>query len=463
MFAEKVLLVVEDDLGLQKQLKWSLKNDYQVLFASNRNEAQQVFQEYQPAVVLHDLGLPPDEQGVTEGKASISSILRSKPTCKVIVMTGRGDETDAIDLIGSGAHDFFTKPVDMATLRLIIERAFFVSDLESRAIKPSDKKDSDKFLLPGLIGQSGIMQQIARQIEKIAKTNATTFIQGESGTGKELVARAIHSLSNRKDQPFIAINCAAIPESLLESELFGYEKGAFTGAQKTTMGKIEQANSGTLFLDEIGDMVYDLQSKILRFLQERTIQRVGGKKDIPVDVRIVSATHQDLRNMIENNQFRQDLYFRINEIEVKLPPLSERGDDILLIARELLEKFSKVHDKTGMSFTDDALTTIKNSTWEGNIRQLSNQINKAVILSDGFYIGAEDLGLNDRISSSGQRLSNNTVTHIPTLKQAKEDMELDLVIKSLNVTDKNVAETAKQLGISRQRVYELIRKHQIEM
>lgn len=459
------LMIVEDDLGLQKQLKWALKSDYSILFADNKIEAMTLFKSHAPRVVVHDLGLPPDSKGVSEGRESIESILHHSPEAKIIVMTGKGDQRDAIDMVGLGAHDFLSKPVELKTLKLIIERAMFLSKLDNKFLairEESSIEIDDDFVLPGVVGQSEVMRSVASRVKKVSKTSATIFIQGESGTGKELIARAIHSLSPRKEEPFIAINCAAIPESLLESELFGYEKGAFTGANKRTTGKIEQANAGTLFLDEIGDMAYDLQSKILRFLQERTIQRVGGSKDVSVDVRIVSATHQNLQYMIEEKQFRQDLYYRINEIEIQLPPLKARGGDIVLIARYLLEKFSRAHGKFDIEFSNDALNGIEKAEWKGNIRQLSNQINKSVILCDSNLISVEDVELGEisgEISSQFER--DISLDNIPTLKSAKENIEFELVVKAMAANDNNVNSTAQLLGVTRQRVYELLKKHKI--
>ena len=459
MTDKQCVLIVEDDPGLQKQLKWALKADFDLVFADDREQALEQFDRRQPAVVVHDLGLPPDERGVSEGFASIQAMLQKSPRTRIIIMTGKGDRQDAIELIGLGAHDFLTKPVDIDQLRLIVERAGFVSELRQAGeqLAANPQNDEELFLLPGIIGRSAVMRKVAEMVRKVAPTLASTFIQGPSGSGKELVARAIHELSDRADGPFVAINCAAIPESLLESELFGHEKGAFTGADRQVIGRIEQANGGTLFLDEIGDMAYELQAKILRFLQERTIQRVGGKKDIPVDVRVVSATHQKLDELIGEGRFREDLYYRINEFELRLPPLSERENDVELIAKHLLERFSESHNKPSMRLTEDALLAIRRNEWQGNIRQLSNVINKAVILSSGEWISAEDLGLE----THADEFNDITLNNIPTLKQAKEETELRLIMKAMRANDNNVKEVASQLGISRQRVYELLRKHDI--
>ncbi len=451
------VLIVEDDPGLQKQLKWALKADFDLVFAADREQALQQFERHRPAVVVHDLGLPPDERGVSEGFASVQSMLQKSPQTRIVIMTGKGDRQDAIELIGLGAHDFLAKPVDIDQLKLIVERAGFISELQREGRESESPEQQDLFLLPGIIGRSAVMKKVAEMVRKVAPTQASTFIHGPSGSGKELIARAIHQLSDRAEGPFVAINCAAIPESLLESELFGHEKGAFTGADRQVIGRIEQADGGTLFLDEIGDMAYELQAKILRFLQERVIQRVGGKKEIAVDVRVVSATHQNLNRMIAEGGFREDLYYRINEFELSLPPLSERENDVELIARHLLDRFAESHQKPRMRFTEDALLAIRRNEWQGNIRQLSNVINKAVILSSGDWVSAEDLGLDQR----SEDFDDITLNNIPTLKQAKEETELRLIMKAMRANDNNVKEVAAQLGISRQRVYELLRKHEI--
>ena len=452
------LLIVEDDPGLQKQLKWALKANYDLFFAANREQAYKLFVTHRPSIVLHDLGLPPDENGVLEGKSSINSMLNFNPNTKIIVMTGKGSYDDAVDLIRIGAHDFFNKPVELESLKLVVERAEFLGELEAEGKKLDSTSEYTDMLLPGIVGQSEAMHSIARLVNKVAKTPASVFIKGESGTGKELVARAIHQLSDRCGEPFVAINCAAIPENLLESELFGYEKGAFTGATTRNIGKIESAINGTLFLDEIGDMAFDLQSKILRFLQEKTIQRLGGNKEIVVNVRIISATHQNLIQMIEDKLFRTDLYYRINEIEINIPPLADRQQDIPLIADYLLEQYVKSQGKSKMAFTDEALAVMQSCRWEGNIRQLSSAINKAVILSEQSLITPEDMDLPEKPLSSNIDASESMMT----LKDAKNMLEKDLVLRAMNTNNANIQLSAQSLGVSRQRIYEILRKNNID-
>ena len=452
------LLIVEDDPGLLKQLKWALRANYELFFATDRLEAYKLFVEHKPSVVLHDLGLPPDESGVIEGKTSINAMLNYNPDTKIIVMTGKGDIGDAVDMIRSGAHDYFNKPVDLQSLKLVIERAWFLSKLEfeTRGAKQNDVLT--EMLLPGVVGQSEAMQSIARLVKKVAKTSASVFINGESGTGKELIAQSIHKLSDRSHGPFAAINCAAIPENLLESELFGYEKGAFTGATARTIGKIESAAGGTLFLDEIGDMAYGPQSKILRFLQEKIIQRLGGREEIAVDARIISATHQDITQMIEEKAFRHDLFYRINEIEIKIPALVDRQDDIPLLANFFFRHYSKSHGKESMSFSDEALNAMSNFRWEGNVRQLSNIINKAIIISDQSQIGCDNLDLP---LPAKKNFSNESHDVSMTLKDAKKELEKALVLKALKSNNSNVQSTANMLGVSRQRIYEIMKKNKI--
>ncbi len=452
------LLIVEDDIGLQKQLKWALKGSYQLIFANDREQAHQLFIEHEPGIVLHDLGLPPDVSGVDEGITSVNAMLNLNSGVKIIVMTGKGEHENAVELIRIGAHDFFSKPVKLETLQLVIERAAYLNRLEVEAKKQSPMDIQADMILPGIVGQDENMRSIATLVNKVAVTDATVCIQGESGTGKELIAQAIHNLSRRSCESFITINCAAIPEQLLESELFGYEKGAFTGAGNRNIGKIEAAAKGTLFLDEIGDMAYELQGKILRFLQEKTIQRLGGIKDITLDVRVISATHQDLQSLIKQKLFRTDLFYRINEIGISIPTLVERKDDIPLIANYLLQQYSRSQGKDGMSFSEDALLVMKSCRWEGNIRQLSGTINKAVILSENSIITTDDLGLGDLSGNPELNAAEQTMT----LKDAKNLLEKDLVQRALDMNDSNVQQAANSLGVTRQRIYEILRKNNLE-
>ena len=374
------LLIVEDDPGIQSQLRWCFE-DYDVIAATDRQSAINELRRHEPSVVLQDLGLPPDDGGVSEGFATLREILQLAPFTKVIVVTGHGDQSNALRAVGLGAYDFYQKPVDVDTLQLIVQRAYQIHTLEAENRRLGDALGASP--LDGVIVACDAMMKVCRTVEKVAPTNATTLLQGESGTGKEVLARAIHQLSSRAEKPFVAINCAAIPENLLESELFGFEKGAFTGAVKQTPGKIEVASGGTLFLDEIGDMPLPLQAKLLRFLQERTVERVGGRTEIPVDVRVVCATNKNLKQAMSTNMFRDDLYYRIAEITIEIPPLREREGGRLLLAQFLLNKFAKQQGRSIKGFTDDAHDALEAYAWPGNVREMENKIKSAVIMADG--------------------------------------------------------------------------------
>src|SRR6185312_5147952 len=382
---QRCLMIVEDDTGLRSQLRWSFE-DYDVVMAGDRKSALELLHRHQPSVVLQDLGLPPDANGTTEGFATIADILQEAPYTKVIVATGNGDRDNAVKAIGSGAYDFCSKPLDLEVLRLIVGRAFRVHELEAENRKLRSQSSS---ALEGIIGNSEAMLHACRMAEKVGPTNATVLLLGETGTGKELFARALHRLSPRRDGPFVAINCAAIPETLLEAELFGYEKGAYTGAHKQTKGKIELAGGGTLLLDEIGDMPVALQAKLLRFLEERSVERIGGREPIPVDVRIICATHQDLHMLIRDGRFRQDLFYRISEVNIVLPALRDRAGDTVLLAQHFLEQAASRHKRAVRGFTAKALKAIAAHPWRGNVRELENVINNAVIMAEGKQIGPE--------------------------------------------------------------------------
>lgn len=442
--------MVEDDTGLQKQLKWGFE-DYQVVLAGNREEAITALRRYMPPVVTLDLGLPPDPANASEGLKTLEEILRLAPTTKVIVVTGNDDRENAIQSVALGAYDFYQKPVDLEILKLIIDRAFQLDLLEKEKNKLQiDKKEP----LAGIIASCDKMQKLSRIVEKIAPTQVTALLLGESGTGKEVFARAIHRLSERADKPFIAVNCAAIPENLLESELFGYEKGAFTGAVKQTKGKIEYADGGTFFLDEIGDLPFSLQAKLLRFIQERTIERLGGRSAIPVDVRIICATHQDIKKQIAENIFREDLYYRISEMTLKIPPLREREGDSMLIAKSLLKRFSEENRKKISGFTEEAARAIESFHWPGNVRQMENKIKRAVIMCETATITLEDLDLS--IGESDRRLPFN-------LKQVREEAETAAIKRSLVHCDNNISNAAKLLGVTRPTLYSLMNKYNIEV
>ena len=445
------LLIVEDDPGLQKQLRWCF-DEYEVHMAENRQAALVALRRFEPPVVLQDLGLPPDPEGVSEGFATLLEILRLAPHTKVIVVTGQLDKENAVKSVGLGAYDFYQKPVDVDVLKLLVQRAFQMHDLEeqNRALS----RVQAAMPLAGVIATSDAMMRVCRIVEKVAPTQATTLLLGESGTGKELLARAVHALSPRRDKAFVAINCAAIPETLLESELFGYERGAFTGAVKQTHGKFEMADGGTLFLDEIGDMPLQLQAKLLRFLQDRVVERIGGRERIPVDVRIVCATNQDLRTMIGNGQFREDLYYRISEVSVQIPPLRERLGDAVVIAQAIMDRRAREHSRPIRGFTPDAMKAIQSYPWPGNIRELENRINGAVIMTEGKYVGVEDLGLPAASSDSGAGEYLN-------LRSARQRAETEAIRQALAVSGGNVSRAAEILGITRPTLYDLLEKNEI--
>jgi two-component system NtrC family response regulator len=445
----KVLLIVEDDPGLQKQLKWAFEC-YQVVIAGNRNEAITALRRYMPSVVTLDLGLPPDSANASEGIKTLQGILELAPATKVIIVTGNDERENAIEAIAMGAYDFYQKPIDTDVLNLIIERAFQLSELEKEHLTLKRQQSEP---LAGIIASCKKMQELSRKVEKIAATNVTTLLQGESGTGKEVLAKAIHGLSDRRDKAFIAVNCAAIPENLLESELFGYEKGAFTGASQQTKGKIEYANNGTFFLDEIGDLPFSLQSKLLRFLQERTIERIGGRQEIPVNVRIICATHQNLQALINEGKFRLDLYYRISEITIHIPPLRERDGDAIAIATVLLRRFCELNNKKIKGFSKEAVTAIENYSWPGNIRELENKIKRAVIMTDDTNITFDDMELNDNIDVS-----------MPfNLKEVRESAETLAIRRALTHSNNNISSTARLLGITRPTLYMLFEKYGVHV
>ena len=438
------LLIVEDDVGIQKQLKWSF-DDLEVVIAGDREAALVAVRRYEPAVVTLDLGLPPDADGASEGLATLEQILALAPKTKVIVVSGNQDRANAVQAVAAGAYDFYHKPIELEILRLIVNRAMHLHQLE---IENHRLQLPQGGALSGVITGSASMQKICRTIEKVAPVDATALLLGDSGTGKELLARALHDLSPRAKERFVAINCAAIPENLLESELFGYEKGAFTGAAKQTKGKIEYANQGTLFLDEVGDLPFSLQAKLLRFLQERVVERLGGRNEIPVDVRVVCATHQDLRRRIEDGRFREDLLYRISEITINIPALKERDGDNILLAHVFLERFSKQYKKTTKSFAPDAIAAIKAHAWPGNVREVENCVKRAVIMSDEARIGAVDLGLPPGSAESS----------LLNLRQAREIAEREAVGRALARVSGNVARAAELLGISRPTLYDLMNR-----
>lgn len=444
---QATVLVVEDDPGLQSQLRWSL-DGFNVILASNRDSALFEIEKHKPAVVTLDLGLPPDANGASEGLATLEKILELAPETKVIVVSGNDDRENAVRAVGMGAYDFYQKPIDSEILHLIVERAFHVHQLESENRRLQVQQVASP--LAGMIAGSPQMLKVCRTVEKVAPTNVTTLLLGESGTGKELIARALHDLSARAKESFVAINCAAIPDTLLESELFGYEKGAFTGAAKQTRGKIEYADGGSLFLDEVGDLPMTLQVKLLRFLQERVIERLGGRQEIPVDVRVVCATHQDLPALVKEGNFREDLYYRISEVSIRIPPLRERDGDTLLLARTFLDKFSEEHRRNLRGFTPDAISAIESYGWPGNVRELENKVKRAVIMAEGNRVTAEELELND---------ANSEVALNLNLREVRESAERNAVQRAMSLFNGNVSQAAEVLGVSRPTFYDLMNKY----
>jgi len=440
------LLIVEDDPGLQSQLRWCF-DDYQVTISGDRTDAIDQFQRYQPGVVLLDFGLPPDPGGVSEGLATLEQILALEPTTKIIIVTGDNDRANAVKAIGLGAYDFYQKPVDPEMLLLVVDRAYRVNTLEQENRQLLSVRQT--MPLEGIIGASPQLLKVCQTIEKIAPSDITTLLLGASGTGKELFAQALHALSPRMNEKIVAINCAAIPDNLLESELFGYEKGAFTSAAKQTPGKIELADGGTLFLDEIGDLPFELQAKLLRFLQERVIERVGGRTEIPVDVRIICATHQNLAEHIGEGTFREDLYYRISEIVIDIPPLKDREDDAVILAKAFLDKFNREYSKAIRGFDKHALNAIERYDWPGNVREIESKLKRAVIMAEGTQITLEDLQLEQPCDEA-----------LPlNLKLARESAERKAVQRALSHTGNNVTETAKALGITRPTLYNLFEKY----
>jgi two-component system NtrC family response regulator len=439
------LLVVEDDPGLQDQLRWCFDR-YEVVVAGDRTAALEQLRKHQPPVVTLDLGLPPDADGITEGLATLEEIISQRPDTKVIVVTGQNDRENAVRAVGSGAYDFYHKPIDAEILGLIVNRAYRLRELELENSALMQQKTDHS--VGGVVACSPEMVRVCRTVEKVAPSTASILLLGDSGTGKELCARSLHDLSPRASGRFIAINCAAIPENLLESELFGHEKGAFTGAVKQTPGKIEYASGGTLFLDEVGDLPMSLQAKLLRFLQERVVERVGGREEIPVDVRVVCATHQDLQEKIKSGTFREDLYYRISEIAVQIPPLRERGGDILLLARMYLEHFNREQGRNLRSFSKEALSAMEAYSWPGNVRELKNRIKRAVIMAEGKQIVARDLELEE-VALDEKSLD---------LRHVREQAERQAILRALSHSAGKVSAAADMLGISRPTMYDMIRK-----
>lgn len=449
--AEKkpVLLIVEDDEGLQRQLRWAYE-DYEVQVAGDRDSAIALLRQYEPAVVTLDLGLPPDPDGTSEGFATLEAIHSLKPDTKVIIASGHGARESALRAISGGAYDFYQKPVDIDELGLIVARAFQLHAIERENERLAGAVGTDQTVLGGMITGAPEMLKVACTIERVAPTDVSVMLLGASGTGKELLARGVHDESPRKDKPFVVINCAAIPENLLEAELFGYEKGAFTGAVKTTEGKIELAEGGTLFLDEVGDIPLPLQVKLLRFLQERVVERIGGRKMIAVDVRIVCATHQDLDAMIAAKTFRDDLYYRLAEIVVTIPSLAERPGDATLLARHFLRKYAAEMQSPVKGFAPDGLDAIESWPWPGNVRELENRVKRAAIMADGKLVSAADLDFDGGEDSEPLNL-----------KAAREIADRKAIRLALSRSENNISQAAKLLGISRPTLYDLLKQYDL--
>ncbi len=440
------LLIVDDDEEIRTQMKWALAKDYEISLAADRDTALAAFREHQPAVVLLDLGLPPEPANPEQGLATLGELLAIDRRCKVIIVSGQGEKAVALRAVGSGAYDFLGKPVQLDELRLVLKRCFHVALLEREYLEIRDRLEKDAF--EGMIGSSPQMQRVFDSIRKVATTDAPVLIQGESGTGKEMVAQGIHQRSARRAGPFVPINCGAIPENLLESELFGHEKGAFTGAHAQRKGHVEAANEGTLFLDEVGELPPQLQVKLLRFLQEQKFSRVGGRGEIPVNVRVIAATNADLRKNMASGTFREDLYYRLAVVEMSLPPLREREGDIEVIARSFLDRFARENKKPGLTFAADAVKSMTRHVWPGNIRELQNRVRRAVIMSDGRKLTAQDMELDSAEAGSA----------VTSLKEAREQVERELVQRALKRHHGKIAPASVELGISRPTLYELMDK-----
>ncbi len=450
---KRKLLVVEDDPGLQAQLKWAY-DDFEVLIAGDRDVALTLLRAEMPDVVTLDLGLPPDPDGTTEGFAVLEAIMALKPDTKVIVASGHGARESALNAIAGGAYDFYQKPVDIDALGLMVRRAFHVHEIEAENRRLASKVGESNRVLGGLITGAPEMLKVARTIERVANTGVSVMLLGASGTGKELLARGLHDASDRASGAFVAINCAAIPENLLESELFGHEKGAFTGAVRTSEGKIELAHGGTLFLDEVGDIPLQLQVKLLRFLQERVIERIGGRKAIAVDTRIVCATHQNLETMIADGRFREDLFYRLAEIVIRIPALAERPGDSVLLAKSFVQRFAREMNPQVKGFAPDALAAIDGWAWPGNVRELENRVKRAVIMADDKLIHAADLDLDGDAEAKDAPLN---------IKAAREVADRRVIRQALARSEGNISNTAKMLGISRPTLYDLLKQYDLHV
>ena len=440
------LLIVDDDEEIRTQMRWALAKDYDVAMAESRVTAVETFRSAQPLVVLLDLGLPPHPNSPEEGLATLSDLLTINPLVKVVIISGQGEKENALRAIGNGAYDFLTKPVEMEELKFLLKRCFHTAQLEREFGEMQKLVRGDTF--EGVIGESTPMRGIFDSIRKVATTDAPVLILGESGTGKEMVAKAIHQRSHRKDGPFVAINCGAIPETLLEAELFGHEKGSFTGAHMQRKGRIESAENGTLFLDEIGEIPLALQVKLLRFLQEQTIERIGGRQSIQINTRVVAATNVDLKKAMATQKFREDLYYRLAVVQVSLPPLREREGDIRLLGQFFLNRFAAEVKKPSLTFESEAVKAMNRYAWPGNVRELENCVRRAAIMAEGKRVTARDLNLDNAVAGA-------TVT---TLKEAREAVERQMLQQALKKYGGKIAPAAAELGLSRPTIYELMEK-----
>lgn len=440
------LLLVEDDEEIRTQMRWALSADYETVLVGDRASAVSAFRSHRPAVVLLDLGLPPEPASPAEGLATLAELRALDSDAKIVIVSGQGEKGNALQAIGAGAYDFFTKPVEMEELKLLLRRCFHVASLEREYRNLQAKLQAESF--EDLIGSGPRMQLCFESIRKVATTNAPVLVLGESGTGKEMTANAIHRRSARRDAPFVAINCSAIPENLIESELFGHEKGSFTGAHTQRKGRIEMAEGGTLFLDEIGEIPLAIQVKLLRFLQEQCIERVGGRQEIHVDSRVIAATNADLKKKMADGSFREDLFYRLAVVQINLPALRERDDDVILLAKTFLQRFGTENARAGMTFTPEAIRAMREHSWPGNVRELQNRVRRAVIMADGKKIAAADLEL---IANPGGGKGSS-------LREAREQVEREMISGALRRNGGKVSAAAAELGVSRPTLYELIDK-----
>jgi two-component system, NtrC family, response regulator len=446
------LLVADDDEQIVKQLQWALSDEYMVFPASDRVTALETIRREHISVALLDLGLPPHPREAVEGLRILEEVIATDPLIKVIIVSGNSERQNALRALEKGAHDIFAKPVNVDQLKVVLERVYRRAEMERESLE--EQSLTKRVSFEGMVGSSLAMRNVYSNIAKVAKADVPVLILGESGTGKELVATAIHKLSTRKDGPFGAINCGAIPEALLESELFGNEKGAFTGATTNRRGKLEYAKGGTLFLDEVGDLASGLQVKILRFLQEKVIERVGGRETIPVDCRVIAATHRDLDKEVKENRFREDLYFRLAVVKIVLPPLRERENDVIELASHLVDSFSKELKRPPKRFSKTAIEALKRHSWQGNVRELQNKIKRALVLAEGPLIGPMDLEL--------QIPQGSVPAPGSTLREAREDLERDIISRKLRENSGNISKTARALGISRPTLYELMTRYSLD-